>query len=510
MSSAAKVGAFMLASLAIMAFFILKIEDINVRRHGVRKISAVFTNVAGLDDKSAVRIAGVRKGKVTSVHVGTDGRARVNMEIDDDVPLHTNATAKVANLGLLGEKYIDINPGSQNLPVIPEQQSVTLNGTEPASMDDITNQVASIANDVKAITTSLRGAIGGPGGQQRLEDIVENVRTITTQVREIIRANQSNVDATMANARIVSEQLKTEIPRLAASIDHVASTIGGTVSENRADTRKVVENLRDLSKDLRTTADNLNDITGHVKSGEGTVGKLLYSNEAHDKLTNALSSVESGVNELRTTLGRATRIQMDVGISGDYYAGLKQTATTDAQQSISGNARSGVNLRIIPNPERNRFYNLVLADDPRGHRVEKVFENTVTAPNGTTTTTTTHEVKFDRNFLVSAQAGWALGDFGVRVGLFDNSGGAGVDYRYNDRLRFTGEAFDFGSKRDDKPHVRGYAEYVIRRETARTPTIFVTSGFDNPLNDRAFTFGGGIRWRDDDLKYLLSSVPLGK
>src|SRR5438552_6955113 len=509
MTSAAKVGAFMLLALGIMAFFILKIEDINVRRHGVRKISAIFTDVAGLDDKSAVRIAGVRKGKVTSVHVRPDGKAKVNMEIDDDVPLHANASAKVANLGLLGEKYVDIDPGAQNLPVIPEQQQVVLMGSQPASMDDITNQVASIANDVKAITTSLRGAIGGPQGQARLEDIVENVRTITTQVREIIAANQSNVDATLANARVVSEQLKSEIPKLAASIDHVASTIGGTVGENRADVHQVVDNTLDRPKELRTTADNLNDITGHVKTGEGTVGKLLYSNEAHDKLTSALTSVESGVNELRNTLGRANRIGMDVGIRADYYAGLKAQTDT-AQQTISGSSRSELSLRIIPNPERNRFYNVVLADDPRGHRVEKVFETTVTNPNGTSTTTTTHEVKFDRNFLISAQAGWALGDFGVRLGLFDNTGGAGVDWRYNDRLRVTGEAFDFGGKRDDKPHFRGYAEYILRKETPRPPTIFVTTGFDNPLNDRAFVIGGGIRWRDDDVKYLLSSVPVGK
>ena len=147
MTSAAKVGAFMLLALGIMAFFVLRIEDINVRRHGVRKISAIFTDVAGLDDKSAVRIAGVRKGKVTSVHVRPDGKAKVNMEIDDDVPLHANASAKVANLGLLGEKYIDIDPGAQNLPVIPEKQQVLLMGSEPASMDDITNQVAAIAND---------------------------------------------------------------------------------------------------------------------------------------------------------------------------------------------------------------------------------------------------------------------------------------------------------------------------------------------------------------------------
>ena len=88
------------------------------------------------------------------------------------------------------------------------------------------------------------------------------------------------------------------------------------------------------------------------------------------------------------------------------------------------------------------------------------------------------------------------------------TGGGGVDYRLNDRIRVTGEVFDFGGRRDNNPHVRMYGEYIVRREKPRTPLLFISSGVDNPLNKTAFTFGGGIRWRDDDLKYLLGSVPI--
>jgi phospholipid/cholesterol/gamma-HCH transport system substrate-binding protein len=354
----------------------------------------------------------------------------------------------------------------------------------------------------------MRSVMGGPGGQQRLEDIVENVRLITTQVRLLIAANRSNVDATMANVRVISEQLRTEIPRLAKSIDSVASQLGGTVGENRQDVRQIVENLHGLSRDLKTTTDNLNAITGQVKSGEGTVGKLIYSDEAHDRLTAALTSVEGGVTELRNTLGRAARMQMDVGINSAYYAGLQKDALTN---EVGGNSRSEVMLRITPDPEKNRFYNIVLADDPRGSRQDRVYEQIVTDPNsGASTTTITHAIKYDRNFLISAQAGWHLNQFGVRIGMIDSTGGVGLDYKMSDRISVTGEAFDFGKKRDEKPHLRMEVEYVVRNEKARTPLIFLRAGVDNPLNDTAFVFGGGVRWRDDDLKYLLSSIPSGK
>ena len=118
--------------------------------------------------------------------------------------------------------------------------------------------------------------------------------------------------------------------------------------------------------------------------------------------------------------------------------------------------------------------------------------------------------RYDRDYLLSAQVGWKLEPaLDVRVGLFESTGGVGADYRFGERIQVTGEAFDFGKKRDDNPHLRLFGEYVFRHERPHTPQLFVTSGVDNPLNDTAFVFGGGIRWRDEDLKYLIGSIPLG-
>jgi phospholipid/cholesterol/gamma-HCH transport system substrate-binding protein len=311
----------------------------------------------------------------------------------------------------------------------------------------------------------------------------------------------------LANARAISESLRQRIPQLAATIEKTADEIGGTVGENREDVKVIVDNLRKLSNDLQTSTENLNAITGQVKKGEGTVGKLVYSDEAHDKLSKALDAVEGGVTELKNTLGRVGRIQMDLGINSDYYAGLNQPSGPAGD--LSGNSRSAISLRLNPNPERNRFYNIELADSPRGRKREKVFEETVTNPDtGASTTTVTKETKFDRDFLLSAQVGWNLQPLVVRLGLIDSTGGAGVDYRYSERISATAEAFDFSKRYDNQPHLRLYGEYTFRKEKPHTPALFVRSGIDNPLNDTSFTFGGGIRWRDDDLKYLLGSIPI--
>lgn len=506
MSSAAKVGIFMIGILAILAFFILKIEDIPFGRAArTREITAVFDSAAGLNPKSPVLVAGVDKGKVASIEL-RNGKAHVTLEMQADVPIYRNARARIANLGLLGEKYIELDPGTPDAAVLTEG---TLPGTQTPSIDDVTAQVSAIATDVKAITESLRATVGGPKGEQRLEEIVENVRLITAEMRAMVAANRGNVDATMDNMRVITAELRVELPKLAASIDRVAQSIGGTVTENRADVRELVSNLKSLSGDLRTTSDQLGSITGQVRSGEGTVGKLIYSDEAHQKLTAALGSVESGVTELKNILARANRLSLDLGIKADYYAGL-DTRNEDGVE-FGGSSRSVVGLRVIPNPERNRFYNIEVSDDPRGKKRKKFITETVTdAATGQSKTTITEQTRYERDFLVSAQAGWLLRDLGLRVGLFDSSGGVGIDYQLRERLRVTGEAFDFGKKRDDNPHLRLFGEYVIRREKPHTPQVFISSGLDNPFNDLSFTVGGGIRWRDEDLKYLLGSIPLGR
>ncbi|HEX9160530.1 MAG TPA: MlaD family protein [Thermoanaerobaculia bacterium] len=507
MSSAAKVGVFMLVILAILGYFILKIEDIDIHRGKMKQVKVVFDNVAGLDKDAAVRVAGVRQGKVAEIKLLPTGKAQVTLEVDKNVPLHNNATARVANLGLLGEKYVELDPGSQNAPPA-NTETMVLRGTQPASIDDVTSQVSAIATDVKAITESLRHVMAGPTGQQRLEDIVDNVRQITVQVRDLVAANRENVDATVGNMRVITADLRVEIPKLAASIDRVANEMGGAVGENRDDVRHVVENLRGLSSDLRVTTDNLNSITGQVKSGQGTVGKLIYDQEAYNRLNAALSSVDSGVSELRNTLGRVSKIGLDIGLKADYMAGMN---TKQDNIDFGTRTRSGVTVRLIPNIEKNRFYNLELINDPRGRKREKDTITTVTnLQTGQTLTTETHETRFDRDFRISAQAGWLLDNLGLRIGLFDNTGGFGADYQLKNRIRITGEAFDFAQRFDNKPHVRVFGEYTLRMERPNTPRIFVTSGIDNPLNDTSIMFGAGIRWRDDDLKYLLGSLPIPK
>ncbi|HUP66025.1 MAG TPA: MlaD family protein [Thermoanaerobaculia bacterium] len=498
MSSAAKVGIFMVVVLGILGFFIIRVEDISFGGEEQKTIDVVFDSVAGLDEKSTVRVAGVRVGKVAKIELLPDGRAKVRLEVDESTPIHAGATARVANLGLLGEKYVELDPGSVSQPALSGE--VTLQGSSTADFDRVTEQVSDIATDLKAITASLRNAMGGPEGTRRVEEIVENVHDVTLRLRMILANNEANVNATADNLRRITDDLRVEIPRIAASIDRVAGSIGGTVGENREDVRVIVENLRTLSADLKTTTENLNNITAKVRSGEGTVGKLLYSDEAHDSLTSTLGSIEGGVGELRDVLGRVNRIGLRLGIDG-----YMLSDTPNAP--FEGNSRLGLTAQVIPNTERNLFLHLGATQDSRGDRREKVV-HTTTIVDGVESTVITKETRWDRDLLISAQFGWEFDEWMVRGGLIDSYGGLGVDYRHSPRLHFSSEIFDFGSTETDLPQLRLLGRWRLMEERKNAPAIFFNTGIEDALNQPALIFGAGVSWTDEDLKYLLGSIPM--
>ena len=93
MSTAAKVGAFFLVALAITGLLIWKIEDLHLGRAPAATVSVQFKDVAGLKEKSDVRVAGVLVGKVAQIRL-VGGKALVDLELDQDVELREGASPR--------------------------------------------------------------------------------------------------------------------------------------------------------------------------------------------------------------------------------------------------------------------------------------------------------------------------------------------------------------------------------------------------------------------------------
>jgi phospholipid/cholesterol/gamma-HCH transport system substrate-binding protein len=104
------VGVFMLAGLLALGYLSIRLGQVDLFGARGYTVVADFSTVGGLKSGSVVEIAGVRIGRVESISL-KDFQARVAMHIDQGVPLQSDAIVSIKTKGLIGEKFVQINPG---------------------------------------------------------------------------------------------------------------------------------------------------------------------------------------------------------------------------------------------------------------------------------------------------------------------------------------------------------------------------------------------------------------
>lgn len=109
------VGLFMLLFIIAMCFLTLRVSHLaGFGSSSGYEVTAAFENAGGLKIRSPVSASGVLVGRVTDIRYNADDyNAIVTLKIDDEFsafPLDTSASVYTA--GLLGAKYIGLEPGS--------------------------------------------------------------------------------------------------------------------------------------------------------------------------------------------------------------------------------------------------------------------------------------------------------------------------------------------------------------------------------------------------------------
>jgi phospholipid/cholesterol/gamma-HCH transport system substrate-binding protein len=100
---------------------------------------ARFTSVSGLRIGSPVEVFGIQVGNVT--YLGIDSQrqvAVVAMKIAKDVPAYDDATAKIDTMGLIGDRYIKLDPGGTGRQL--NTGDYITNTVTPPSIDEMIGQ----------------------------------------------------------------------------------------------------------------------------------------------------------------------------------------------------------------------------------------------------------------------------------------------------------------------------------------------------------------------------------
>jgi len=518
----AKVGAFVVLSFIGIGVIATTLEPLKFKGEGIGKhYFLTFKNVAGLEKDAPVRIAGVTVGKVVRVGV-KDGKAVVEIAFFKPVKLYADAKARIETMGLMGEKYIELDPGSSQAGELPPGSRLE-NTQASISVDEV---MASLNELIAKFNESLVT----PDGKNRLALLLERITLLTEdiskavgEVDKLLEENRKNVSELIGNLLAISSLLKEELPQVLENVNTLTGQLSEMALENRQDIRETIKNLRYFSEriprlldrvdslavrierllneqnlhNIDETVENVKEISSElrqllakVNEGKGTVGKLFNDEELYENLTKTAKTLGKLADKLEET-------KTYIGFRGD--VNLR-----------TGDSRGVFSLKIVPS--KDHYYLFEVVGDSQG----KVDRQTYYINYGGTLQRreeieTKYRTEFTLQYARVFEDKWIHpgSKFVLRGGLKESTGGIGLDYLYSDKLSFFSDLWDTGRKdekgEDVEPHLRVGVKYNLGNNW------FIYGGGDELLYSRwrGFFLGAGVLFGDNDLKYLLGSLPGG-
>jgi phospholipid/cholesterol/gamma-HCH transport system substrate-binding protein len=105
------VGLFLIAGIICLGYLSIRLGRMELLGTEGYELYGLFSNTGGLKNGSAVAVAGVQVGRVRDI-VLKDYQAKVVMSLSDQVKIQEDSIAAIKTRGLIGEKFVEITPGS--------------------------------------------------------------------------------------------------------------------------------------------------------------------------------------------------------------------------------------------------------------------------------------------------------------------------------------------------------------------------------------------------------------
>ena len=541
-STETKVGIFVIGALGVFLYMTFQIGAFRVDTGNYKTHAIFFQDVSGLARKADVKIAGVKVGWVDDISLiqgDSEFQAKATILIDKRYSLRSDATAIVRQDGLLGVKFLEINPGDPLLPVLPKGQALSNAGKSPASVDTLIQKFSSVADNVEEITSSLKDAVAGANNQGQLKDMVQKFHTAAERVASfsegldrIVGKNENDINSLIADLRSFAQDLRSGYPMIQDDIHRIALQVEDDVLPS---VQKNIEKIaaafdRDFDKvtgKLESTATAIEEAAlqtrdgfrsiGHVadkiNEGKGLVGKLINEDETYQDLKVA-------VQGLRNYFSRVENL----GVVFDTHF---EAMYRPAEHFIHKDSKGYLDMRI--HPSEDRFYIVQLMGSTKGsiqrRNMHRVFYDQNGQPYNQNNMNISDDFKLFQSPHIEEivqvrdtvkygfQFGKSFNNLAFRMGMFENSAGMGVDYELplaNDLFRWVTsvEIFDMrGRDRidDARPHVKWINRVFLLRN------FYINCGADDfvsKINGNVF-YGMGIRFADDDVKYFVSKLGFG-
>ena len=520
-----KVGIFVVVAIAVFMCMILGIGAFRLSSSGYAGYTIEFDDVAGLSRKAEVKIAGVKVGWVEQLElIQPHHKARATIMINERYRLYDNAHAIVRQEGLIGTKYLEIVPGDPLLPLLSVGSSLSKTGRDSVSIDELLYKFNNIASHVEKITDSLKEVLTGAERNDQLKATMDNIsmaaekfNSLATSLHSITSDNEESMHSLISDFQEFAKTLKEDMPSYKESIDRLSTNI-------ETDFNKISNNLSSSANSIELAAQeategfqSITSVIEKIDEGRGLLGKLVNEDELYHDIKATISGIKNYLSKFET-----------LGVVFDLHSEMMHRPTDHFAWADS---KGYLNIRI--HTSDSFFYIAQIVASEKGFLSRHyVFENYFDASgkeldysmftDSGTDLAKQNQFQFAPEKLIRERNPLAFGfqfgkiykDVAFRFGIFEGSFGIGADYYIpfsNDKIAWTTtlEAFDFhGQQRYDMTDRRPHLKWMNRIFFLNNLYfVFGADDFISQTNANAF-WGVGIRFGDDDMKYILSKFGL--
>lgn len=486
-STELKVGFFAIFVIVILAFMTFKITDIDWTRKEGYIVYVYFKNIAGLDVKTKVKVAGVNAGVIEKIELDK-GKAKLTVRMDKNVTLYSDASASIKAAGLLGDKYLDIKTGLTK-PFLTNGDTLK-SVIEIVDLDDLTRNLTAVSENINTLAQSLNESFATEEGKDAIKQSILNLKDITASLKETISVNDQKLRTTLDNINNLASSVNDLVEKNNDKVTSAVSNINDFSKSLKTDGPQFVESLNKAARDLKamveenrptikSATESIDNIAKKIEKGEGSLGKLIKD----DRLYESINKAAEGIDR---TVGAVERFKTFITFQSDYLTKPKD-------------GKGYFYVTFQPKPDK--YYILGIVGDPLGRVTEKEVIRTTEG-----VTTKVKQEKIEKKAEFTAQFAKRFDDLALRLGLTENTFGAGADYFFmNDKGKITADIWDFSNDEEGakNPHVRVGVDYFFFKN------LFLSAGADNIMNKkwRGGYAGVGLRFEDEDIKYLFGTLP---
>ena len=243
-----------------------------------------FPNIGTLSIGDPVSISGVTKGKVAVIDLH-DGGVKVGLQLSNDVDLRSDAKFTIKNVGLMGERFVDVRTGSLS-DALP--RDVVARGEYDTGIPEVMGLMGRMTEDVRDLVTAVRSTIGADTTLQRFAAITASLEHVARQTSDLIDRNQTGIDLAVSDFGAAAKSLRT------------------TVQENQSALSRSVQRIDTASAKLSSFADRLDSVAtaahqviAEFRDGDGTLPRLLHDDQLLRRWESTAAEIDELVRDIR-------------------------------------------------------------------------------------------------------------------------------------------------------------------------------------------------------------------